>query len=210
MKIDTLVLGSYQTNCYILRRDEDAKDCLIIDTGMRAEPLVEFLTTEDLNPIAVILTHGHADHIIGLDLLGQKFPQTSVYIHKLDAPLLTESEKNLSLLAGGPFETEPADHLLEENQTISLAGIELKVIHTPGHTPGGICLYSEKENLIFVGDTLFEGSVGRTDFPGGNTEHLINAIKEKLLPLPDQTIVYPGHGSTTTIEQEKRYNPYLL
>ncbi len=209
MKIDTLILGSYQTNCYILGAETSANDCLIIDTGLRAEPLIDFLTDRNLNPAAIILTHGHADHIIGLDLLREKFPKIKVYIHKLDEDMLTDPEMNLSLITGVHFQTAPAEHLLEENQTLCEASIELKVIHTPGHTPGGISLYSKEQGIIFVGDTLFAGSIGRTDFPGGNLQQLTSSIKDKILTLPDQTVVYPGHGPATTIKQEKLYNPYL-
>lgn len=209
MKIDCLILGSYQTNCYILRKNSSAGDCLIIDTGLEADELVDFLRVNKLNPIAVILTHGHADHIIGLQLLRQSYHNIKVYIHKLDAGMLTAEVSNLSELTGRPFSTGSADFFLEEGGTIELAGIKLKAFHTPGHTPGGICLYSGDEGIVFVGDTLFADSIGRTDFPGGSMARLIKSIKQKLLTLPDETVVYPGHGPATTIAQEKAYNPYL-
>jgi len=209
MKIDSLVLGAYETNCYILRKNESAGDCLIIDTGLNARGLVDFLAENKLNPVAVVFTHGHADHITGLIALRENHPDIKVYIHKLDAEMLTDAKSNLSLLAGVTLSIGPADFLLEEPDTIEEAGIRLEVLHTPGHTPGGICLYSKDENLVFVGDTLFAESVGRTDFPGGSAPQLINSIKEKLLPLPDDTAVYPGHGPATTIRQEKSHNPFL-
>jgi glyoxylase-like metal-dependent hydrolase (beta-lactamase superfamily II) len=209
MKIDTFVLGAYETNCYVLRESAEAKDCLVIDTGLEAGELVDFLQQYKLNPVAVVLTHGHADHITGLATLRKDYPEVKVYIHKLDAEMLTGKRGNLSELAGKPFVTKRADFLLEESDVIERAGIELGVLHTPGHTPGGICLYSKDEGIIFVGDTLFSGSVGRTDFPGGSTTQLIKSIKEKLLTLPDETVVYTGHGPTTTIAQEKAHNPFL-
>jgi hydroxyacylglutathione hydrolase len=209
MKIDRLILGAYQTNCYILRANEAAKDCLIIDTGIEAEELVDFLEAHKLNPVAVVLTHGHIDHIVGLVALRNRFPDIKVYIHKLDAEMLTGKKDNLSAMAGLPFSFEPADFTLEEGDTIDQANIKLDVLHTPGHTPGGICLYSKDEGIIFVGDTLFADSVGRTDMPGGSSTKLIKSIKEKLCPLPDETIVYPGHGPQTTIAQEKASNPFL-
>ena len=216
MKIDRLILGAYQTNCYILRASEAAKDCLIIDTGLQAGELVDFLQRHKLNPVAVVLTHGHADHITGLVALRGRFPHIKVYIHKLDAEMLTGEKDNLSAMAGvlspgwlTPFSSEPADFSLEEGDAIEQANIKLDVLHTPGHTPGGICLYSKDEGIVFVGDTLFADSVGRTDMPGGSTPQLIKSIKEKLCPLPDETIVYPGHGPQTTIAQEKAHNPYL-
>jgi glyoxylase-like metal-dependent hydrolase (beta-lactamase superfamily II) len=228
MKTNRLILGAYQTNCYILRESKAAtcacvtplsavadskggagKDCLIIDTGLEAGELVDFLEAHKLNPVAVVLTHGHADHIAGLAALRNRFPHIKVYIHKLDAEMLTGEKDNLSFMAGVSFSSEPADFFLEEGDTIEQANIKLDVLHTPGHTPGGICLYSKNESVIFVGDTLFADSVGRTDMPGGSTTKLIKSIKEKLCPLPDETIVYPGHGPQTTIAQEKANNPFL-
>ncbi len=209
MKIDRLILGDFQANCYVVRPDESASDCLIVDAGLDADELIDFLTQRRLNPIATILTHGHVDHIVGTAALRRHFPQTRVYIHTLDAPMLTNPRANLSVLAGMTFVTEPADVLLEEGDMVDHAGIGLKTLHTPGHTPGGICLYAEFEGLVFVGDTLFADSVGRTDFPGGDMNQLIESIRRKLFPLPDDTIVHPGHGMRTTIGREKRSNPFL-
>ena len=209
MEIDRLVVGMYQTNCYVLRESITAKNCLIIDTGLEAGPVVDFLNEHKLNPAAVIFTHGHADHIAGLGILREEYPDTKVYIHKLDAQMLTDKEQNLSALAGIRFSTEPANVLIEEGEIVEEAGIKLAVLHTPGHTQGGVSLYSKDEQIIFVGDTLFADSIGRADFPGGNMEQLITSIKERLLGLPEETAVYPGHGPTTTIRQEKAYNPFL-
>ena len=208
MKIDRLILGAYQTNCYILRESEADKDCLIIDTGLEAGELVDFLQRHELNPAAVVLTHGHADHITGLVALRGKFPSIKVYIHKLDAEMLTSAKDNLSALAGVLLMSEPADFLIEQGDVIEEANIKLDVLHTPGHTQGGICLYSKDEGLVFSGDTLFAEGVGRTDL-GGNMTELIKSIREKLCILPDETVVYPGHGPVTTIAQEKANNPYL-
>ena len=209
MKIDCLILGAYQTNCYILRENEAAKDCLIVDAGLEADEMIDVLRAHKLNPVAVVLTHGHADHITGLAALRGNFPGIKVYIHKLDAQMLTGAEGNLSELAGELFSTDPADFLIEEGDVIKQAGIRLEVLHTPGHTPGGVSLYSKDERIVFSGDALFAESVGRTDFPGGSMTQLIKSIKEKLFTLPDETIVYPGHGPVTTIAEEKAHNPYL-
>ena len=209
MKIDRLVLGAYQTNCYILRSSNTVKDCLIVDTGLEAGELVEFLKRHKLNPVALVLTHGHVDHIAGMVELRKNFPNVKVYIHKLDAEMLTKAESNISTFTGMPFSTEPADFLIEEGSVIEQAALKLEVLHTPGHTPGGICLYARDEGIVFVGDTLFADSVGRTDFPGGNMSQLLKSIKEKLCVLPDETVVYPGHGPATTIAQEKAHNQYL-
>jgi glyoxylase-like metal-dependent hydrolase (beta-lactamase superfamily II) len=192
-----------------VRTSEQATDCLVIDTGLDAGPLLEFLDKHKLNPIAVIITHGHVDHIAGVEALRERFASITVYIHKLDAEMLTDSMSNLSFMTGDDIKVRQADCLVDEPDIIDKAGIRLRVIHTPGHTQGGICLYAEKEGLIFVGDTLFADSVGRTDFPGGNTRQLIEGIKAKLLILPDETVVYPGHGARTTIGREKANNPFL-
>jgi hydroxyacylglutathione hydrolase len=209
VKIDHLALGSYETNCYILRENQEAKDCLIIDTGLEAEVLIDFLRSQNLAPAAAVFTHGHADHIMGIPLLRKNYPDIKIYIHKLDDKMLSHATSNLSILAGKVFRTDPADLLIEEPDVIDIAGIKLQVLHTPGHTQGGICLYSKEEQVLFSGDTLFAESVGRTDFPGGSAKQLIESIREKLLPLPAETVVYPGHGPQTTMAHEKANNPFL-
>lgn len=209
MKIDTFVLGPYQTNCYILRQSETAKDCLIIDIGLGISKLTDFLKKHKLNPAAVVLTHGHIDHIAGLADLRTIFPNIKIYIHKLDTEMLTQAHHNLSAMMGIPFSTEPADFIVEEQNIIEQAGIKLKVLHTPGHTPGGICLYSKDGGIVFTNDTLFADSIGRTDFPRGSMAQLLKSIRQKLFTLPDDTIVYPGHGPKSTIAQEKTHNPFL-
>jgi hydroxyacylglutathione hydrolase len=201
MIIEQLIVGPFETNCYILRKSAVSAcggpkadtDCVIIDAGIEPAPLIGYLQKNQLNPVAVILTHGHIDHTAGLDSLLTNWPHIKIYIHSLDEPML----------AGPPTGG------LEDGQIIELAGIMFVVLHTPGHTPGGICLYSSDEQTAFVGDTLFAGSVGRTDFPGGDTRQLLNSIKEKLLNLPGSTKVYPGHGPATTIANEKKHNPFL-
>jgi hydroxyacylglutathione hydrolase len=209
VKIDRLILGDYETNCYVLRNSGRDADCLIIDTGLDAEPLLDFLEQNKLTPAVLILTHGHADHIAGVEPLRKKFPAIAVYIHKLDAEMLTNAAGNLSVLAGISLTAKKADHFVEEGDIIDKIQIKLRVIHTPGHTPGGICLYCEKDGIIFVGDTLFAGSIGRTDFPNGDMHQLVSGIKKKLFALPEDTIVYPGHGPETSIGQEKADNPFL-
>jgi hydroxyacylglutathione hydrolase len=208
MKIDCLIIGAYQTNCYILHNEQDG-DCVIIDAGLDPGRLISFIEQQKLNPVAVVLTHGHIDHIAAVPALREQFPAMKVYIHSLDAEMLTEPLANLSVLSGYDFSTEQADCLLKDGDTIEQADIKLKVLHTPGHTPGGISLYLQKQKVVFTGDALFEDSIGRTDFPGGNMEQLLNGIKEKLLILPADTKVYPGHGPATTIAREKAHNQYL-
>ncbi len=210
MIIDILVIGDFETNCYCLRENENSRDCVIIDTGLDETELIDFLVEKQLNPLALILTHGHIDHIAGLNAMRNKYPEIKVYIHKLDAESLSDPKGNLSFMTGGSFTTKPADHIVEDGDTIEQGGIKLEVLHTPGHTPGGISLYCPEDDVVFSGDALFADSVGRTDFPGGSMSQLVKAIKQKLLTLPDKTKVYPGHGPSTTIAREKNYNQYLI
>jgi glyoxylase-like metal-dependent hydrolase (beta-lactamase superfamily II) len=209
LKIDRLILGAFETNCYVVRKDESATECLVVDTGLDGRELAAFLEEHRLTPVAAVLTHGHADHIVGLAALRLRYPGIKVFIHQLDAPLLADPDANLSGLAGLTFVTEPADVLLRDGDVIDEAGVRLQVLHTPGHTLGGICLYAEPEAIVFAGDTLFADSVGRTDFFGGDMDQLVESIRTKLFTLPDETAVYPGHGMRTTIGREKRANPYV-
>ncbi len=213
MQIDRLVLGSYENNSYIVRKNKETADCIIIDTGLSIEPLIDFLKGEKLAPQALILTHGHADHIAGVPLLRKNFDKIKVCIHKADSNMLGDAVSNLSSLAGVKITTASADVLFDGEEQIKFANIAFQLIHTPGHTPGGICLYNKDEKILFSGDTLFAGSIGRTDFAGYDTQkllkQLVDNIKSKLLILPEDTIVLPGHGEKTTIGQEKLYNPFL-
>jgi glyoxylase-like metal-dependent hydrolase (beta-lactamase superfamily II) len=209
MKITSIILGEYQTNCFCVTADDSAKDCLVVDTGLSPEPLIDHLQNSELNPVAVVYTHGHLDHTFGVKALRENWPDIKVAIHKDDADMLTNADKNLSAMMGMPLEFSAADIILNDGDEIDFAGVKLKVIHTPGHTPGGICLYSESEKLVFAGDTLFAASVGRTDFPGGDHELLITSIRTKLIVLPDETKVYTGHGPMTMIGQEKKFNPFI-
>ena len=209
MNIKTFVLGDYQTNSYCLTATESAKDCLIIDTGLQSQPLINFLKENELNPVAAVFTHGHIDHIDGLALLRANWPNIKVAIHKDDASMLQDGRLNLSALSGVPFKTSPADIIIETEASMTFTGMKFHILHTPGHTSGGISLYSESDGVVFVGDALFAGSIGRTDFPGGDFNQLIASIKSKLLTLPEDTKVYPGHGPATTIATEKRTNPFL-
>lgn len=209
MQVDCLSLGDFGTNCYCVRATAEQADCAVIDPGLGAEVLVRFLQRKNLRPQLIILTHGHIDHIAGVEPLRRTWPGIPVAIHRADANMLIDSEANLSLILGEPFETAAADRLLEEGDLIEAAGVPLRVLHTPGHTPGGISLHCPEEKAVFVGDALFSGSIGRTDFPGGDFDQLIAGIRSKLLTLPPETIVYNGHGPSTTIGAEAEGNPYL-
>jgi hydroxyacylglutathione hydrolase len=210
MNVQTMVLGDFETNSYILTADDTTKDCLVIDTGLDPEPLIDYLREKKLVPEAVIFTHGHADHIMGVNALRENWENIKVVIHKEDAEMLTRASQNMSLLSGSAFKAEPADIIIEEDGPIEFAALKFDILHTPGHTRGGICLYSRQHKTVFVGDTLFASSIGRTDLPGGNFNTLITSIKEKLLTLPPATQVFTGHGPATTIEIEAKSNQYLV
>jgi len=209
MQVDRLVLGLFETNCFIARADAAADKCIVIDTGLDKAGALEYLDAGKLMPQALIITHGHADHIGGVASLKEKYPDMKIYIHQTDAPMLTGEMDNLSSMTGMLIEAPPADVLVKDGDVIAHAGIKLKVIHTPGHTQGGISLYAEDDKVLFGGDTLFADSVGRSDFPGGDMTQLIDSIKTKLFVLPDDTIVYTGHGPETNIGYEKKHNPFV-
>ncbi len=209
MHIETFMLGDFETNCYCLTSGAKACECIIIDPGLHPYPLIQHLEQHNLTPVAVFITHGHIDHIGGLEVVREKYPECKVYIHPGDASMLTDAAGNLSMVAGTLFQARPADEMLSDHQQLRIAGMHFEVLHTPGHTPGGICLYCPSENLVFVGDTIFAGSVGRTDFPNGSHTQLIASIQKQLLALPEATKLYPGHGPVTTIRNEKKHNPYL-
>ncbi len=205
MILETILVGPLETNCYVLATKADSR-AVIIDPGAEECKIKKILDKHKLRPEAVINTHGHIDHIGCDDKFG-----VAVYIHKLDAPLLENPELNLSSFLSMPFTISSDIHTLEQGDKIELGGLSFEVIHVPGHTPGGIALLlaDSGNKILFSGDSLFCGSIGRTDFKGGDNELLVKSVKEKLLVLPDDTLVYPGHGSSTTIGEEKRENPYL-
>jgi glyoxylase-like metal-dependent hydrolase (beta-lactamase superfamily II) len=205
MILETLFVGSLEVNCYILAEGKDSS-CIIIDPGYEEEKIKKVLVRHRLKPAFIINTHGHIDHI-GCD---DKF-NVPVYIHRKDAPLLKDADLNLSNLLMSPFTVNSEIRQVEDQDNIELGQIRLKVIHVPGHTPGGICLSQEspKENILFTGDSLFCGGIGRTDFLGADEKMLIKNIKDKLLVFPDDTVIYPGHGPSSTIGREKTSNPFL-
>lgn len=191
MKISKIPIGINATNCYIISFDN--KKAIIIDPGDEGEKICRYTKNEGLIPQGIILTHGHFDHIGAAGFLREEF-NIPVSIHKLDAKYLIDPSKNLSLYFKDEIKIKPADNILEENNKI----FNFELIHTPGHTPGGISLYNEKEKILFTGDTIFKNSYGRTDFPEGNEKTLFDSIK-KLLNLSDDIVVYPGHGEKTSI-----------
>ncbi len=206
-KLDKLVVGSFEVNCYLYRLD-NSKDTLIIDPGDEASEIAKVIDTNQFNPKAVLLTHGHIDHIGGVQEIIEKY-QIPLYAGKGEESLLSDAGANMSSFTGQTITIQNPDRLLEDEEIISLAGINLRVLATPGHSPGGVCFFDEENNVLFTGDTLFYSSIGRTDFPGCSTEQLLSSIQEKLMKLPDNIICYPGHGPETTIGGERINNPFI-
>ncbi len=209
MYVRHLALGDYQTNCYILTSPENSDNCMLVDPGYGVEVLMSFLTEQHWNPVRILLTHGHSDHIAGISTLKKHFPDVKVAISTKDADMLTDPMKNLSAMLGLNVKPGAADELLKEGDIISFYDFKLEVVETPGHTAGGICFLNREEHVAITGDTLFAGSIGRTDFPGGNYNQIISSIKDKLMVLPPDTSVHPGHGMSSTIAQEASWNEYL-
>lgn len=206
------MVGQVQTNCYVVINEEN-KECFIIDPGASAKQLAERIRKDELTPVAVLLTHGHFDHAGAAEELAKEF-DIKVYAHEAEKDTLENPQKNVSWMVGAS-ETYHVDVYLKDDEVITLAGFEIKVLHTPGHTEGGCCYYVSAEDVIFTGDTLFAQSVGRTDFPGGSMSQIVRSITEKLMSLNEpgnletDIMVYPGHNDPTTIETERMNNPYL-
>ncbi|MBF0398207.1 MAG: MBL fold metallo-hydrolase [Desulfobacterales bacterium] len=192
-------------NCFILGC-EKTKEGVVIDPGDEVDKILLYLANLKITVKYIINTHGHFDHVGGNKRL-KTVTNASLVIHQLDAPMLSIISYSAASFGLSGENSPPPDMTVVDGDIINFGNASLKVIHTPGHTKGGISLYSEGN--VFVGDTLFAGSIGRTDFPGGDYQTLIDSIKEKLLPLGDHVKVYTGHGPQTTIGQERRYNPFL-
>ncbi|MFW6158855.1 MAG: MBL fold metallo-hydrolase [Planctomycetota bacterium] len=212
LRVDALTVGSMQAGCYIVS-DKATDELVVIDPGGSTDLIVESIRMTGARPKYVVNTHGHADHIEANARLKELYPDAQLCIHRADAPMLDSPKRNLSGFFGAGITSPAADHLLEEGGELRLGEQRFKVIHLPGHTPGGIALYwpgtDSVAGMLFSGDTLFAGGIGRTDFPGGDHETLIQNIRRKLFALPGDTVVFPGHGPRTTIHQEKETNPFL-
>lgn len=205
MKIKEYVVGPLENNVFLII-DENTKESLLIDPGIESDYILNDINKENLNLKYIINTHSHFDHAHNNVFFKEK-TKAKLLIHKDELMILkTMGQQAMVWGMKVPKSAEP-DKLLEEGDIIEIGNIKLKVIHTPGHTPGGISLIVDK--IAFVGDTIFAGSIGRTDFPGGSFDTLISSIKNKLFILPDDTLLYTGHGPKTTIGEEKKYNPFL-
>lgn len=210
MTVKTFVFNPFQENTYVLY--DDSKDCVIVDAGCynksEQDELVNFIESNGLTPKYAINTHGHIDHVLGNAFVKEKF-KIEIAGHPEDLTLM-QSATTHALMYGLSIDDVPSiDINLNHGDVVTFGNSELKVIHTPGHSRGGICFYSEKDNFIISGDTLFKASIGRTDLPGGNYETLISSISKNLLSLDQNLKVYPGHGDPTTIGWEAQNNPFL-
>lgn len=207
MRVKHFVVGPVATNCYIVI-NEKSNEALIIDPGAGAKALWEFMEKEGLTPVGILLTHGHFDHAGDAAMLAEHFG-IKIYAHEDEKDTLEQPGLNLSGPMMGSPESYKADVYLKDEQELDLAGLHFRCLLTPGHTAGGCCFYFPYEDTVFSGDTLFCESVGRTDFPGGSMSTIVNSIKTKLMVLPEDTRVFPGHNEPTTIDNERMYNPYL-
>lgn len=208
MKWQQIPLGSIQTNCYIVENKE--KTCLIFDPGGDGKKLLNLLNQRGLKPLAILLTHAHFDHIGAVDVVRDAF-HIPVYLHKLEEKWLGEPGLNgseyFSLIE--PIKVKPAEQLLAHEGQMNVGDFIFEVFHTPGHSPGSVSYYFSSDGFVISGDALFQGSIGRTDLPGGNHAQLIKSIHNKLLTLPEDTYVLSGHGPATTIMDEMDSNPFL-
>jgi len=210
MDIHAFTLGPLQVSAYVVT---EGKEAMIVDAPAGAEAIVDFLREREVAPGLLVNTHGHADHIQGNALLKETWPAMTLAIGEADAPMLAHPLKNMSPLMAAWVKSPEADRLLTGGDRVTVGGTALEVLETPGHSPGGISLYCPEgpdgTGVVFTGDALFAGGIGRTDLPGMSGETLLAAIHERLLTLPEETVVYPGHGPPSTIGREKETNPWL-
>ena len=203
--VDTLVVGPIEENCYVLK-DEETNEGVIIDAGDNGQEILAYVKDNGIDVKLLVNTHGHWDHIGAVDVLRDALG-VQLAIHRADAPMLTASEEEMAVYSVFVGKKKPAEILLEDGDVISFGKSSLKVIHTPGHTKGGICLYGG--GCLFSGDTLFASSVGRTDLPGGDYHEILHSVNVALAQVADETKVYPGHGPASRMGRERRCNPYL-
>ncbi|MFO0844508.1 MAG: MBL fold metallo-hydrolase [Gemmataceae bacterium] len=209
LQIHTIVSQPFDENTYVVWL-EGRTDALVIDPGLEPDLILDFLARFGLTPAAILNTHGHADHIGGNEAVKQAVPQAPLLIGEHEAVMLADPWLNLSAVLGTPITSPPADRTLSEGEAIEYAGIPLEVRLAPGHSPGHIVfVHRGGPCRVFGGDVLFRGGTGRYDFPGGSYATLMSSIREQLFTLPDDTVVYPGHGPVTTTGHERRTNPYL-
>ena len=208
-QIATFVLSDFQTNCFVVTTPGDA-DCWIVDCGFEPDAMLDHVTESGLKPIALLLTHTHSDHIGGVDAVLSRFGAMPIYVHEAEAGFCSDPMLNLSALMGMELRVTEPDHQLTDGETLSLNGTVWRVVHAPGHSPGGVLFVHDESNQAIVGDTLFMGGIGRHDFPTSNVRDLRRTISEVLMSMPDEMVIHPGHGPSTTIGKERRTNPFVV
>lgn len=206
LDLQKCILGMVYTNCYFLKNKETG-ELLLIDPAASPEKISEKIDEMQAKPAGILLTHGHYDHILAVEDIRKKYG-IKVYACSEEQEMLLDPSINMSGFFGGGCSVRP-DVLLKDLDVFTAAGFSIQMIHTPGHTVGSCCYYIEEEGVLFSGDTLFYGSVGRTDFPGGSTAEIVRSLHKLVDSLPEETEVYPGHDASTTIGYEKRYNPFV-
>lgn len=207
--VEVIVSMPFEENTYVIWQD-GRNDAVVVDPGLEPELILDFLKNRKRTVAAILNTHGHADHIGGNGVLKQAFPHAPLIIGRNEAHLLTNSKANLSGPFGFPITSPPADRLVDEGEIVEAAGLAFEVREIPGHSPGHVVfILHGQPTLVFGGDVLFQGGIGRFDFPGGSAKLLLSGIRSKLFNLPDDAEVFPGHGPATTIGHERRTNPYL-
>jgi glyoxylase-like metal-dependent hydrolase (beta-lactamase superfamily II) len=207
MILETFAVGPLACNCTILG-DEEAREAIVIDPGDEVSRIAKRLTELGLTLKQIIVTHAHIDHVGGALKL-KRLTGAPIYLNENDLPLLKMMAAQAAWLGMSTPETAPPDESLTDGQVVGLESYPAQVLHTPGHTQGSVCLHFAPLKLLIAGDTLFAGSIGRTDLPGGNFDQIIDSLHTRLLTLPDETKVLPGHGPATTIAEERRSNPFL-
>jgi glyoxylase-like metal-dependent hydrolase (beta-lactamase superfamily II) len=209
IEIHAIVSMPFEENTYVIWQPP-SREAIVVDPGLEPELILAFLQQRQLNVAAILNTHGHADHIAGNEALKARFPSAPLIIGANEAALLSDANLNLSAPFGMPIVSPPADQLVREGDMLELGGLRLEVFEVPGHSPGHVVfVVPAKPTVVLGGDVLFAGSIGRTDFPGGSFQQLEAGIRNKLYTLPDDTVVYPGHGPATTVGEEKRSNPFV-
>ena len=200
----------FEENAYVAQLPSRT-DCLIVDPGLEPEKIIDYLERRGLNPASILITHGHSDHIAGNEALKNRWPECRLAIGAAESPKLSNPRLNLSAMFGLNLVSPPADVLLEDGEIFTIAGIRMQVRTIPGHSSGHVVYLIEDcdPRMVFVGDVIFAGSIGRTDFPDGDFNQLADGIRKILYTLPDATILLPGHGPTTTVGEEKRGNPFV-
>lgn len=202
--VETIPIGPIETNCYVVW-PEGQPACWIIDPGGLPKPVIKVVEANSLTPEMIVITHGHWDHFIGNRCLKKRWPDLPIAVHEIDGPALRNPNINLSMsLLGKLVKSPPADRLLHEGDRLTLGPFQFEVIHTPGHCPGSVCLYSSECDVVFVGDLIFQGGgIGRTDFPNGSSDELYRSIEKLFKTIGPNTVIYPGHGPATSADKER-------